>query len=231
MTDILTSLVKFILSVFQILIWSVLMFTLFLILTKGIRRVFKTIYKKEIPRPATSAHIMNSFIRRALQPPKSVIKELDVKNGMVILEIGAGGGTYTFEAARSGEDITVYATDIMENMLDVLKSNMMKTNLSNIIPEIANVYQLPYEENMFDRAFMVTVTGELNDKISAFKEIFRVLKPGGKLLIGEFLIDPDYPLKRSVKKWCKKAGFKFMKSRERIMHYTMVFQKDEPLTA
>ena len=59
--------------------------------------IFKKIYKKEIPRRATSAHIMNSAIRRSLQPPKSVIRELEIKNGMIILEIGAGGGTYTFE--------------------------------------------------------------------------------------------------------------------------------------
>ena len=127
--------------------------------------IFKKIYKKEIPRRATSAHIMNSSIRRALQPPKSVIKELDIKNGMLVLEIGAGGGTFTFEAAKSAENIVIYATDVVENMLNVLKSNLKKLNLSNIKPEIADVYQLPYKENMFDRAFLVTVTGELHDKI------------------------------------------------------------------
>ncbi len=225
MTDPLKDIVSLFFRLIQLALFIFILIFLILIISKINRGVFKHFYKKDIPRPAVVGHILNSRIRKVMQPPKSIIDALDVKEGMNILEIGAGGETFTLEAARRTRSGTVYATDVSDRMLNVLKSNVRKSKLSNIKIEYADVNALHYEDNTFDRVFMVTVTGELHDKIQAFREINRILKPHGKLTVGEFFIDADYPLQRSVKKWATQAGLKYLKSRQRIIHYTMSFEK------
>ena len=225
MTDPLQDIISIFFVLVQITFLICILIFLILVISKINRRIFKHFYKKDIPRPAFVGHILNSRIRRVMQPPKSIIDALDVREGMNILEIGAGGGTFTLEAARRTRSGTVYATDVSEGMLTVLKSNVKKSKLSNIKIEYADVNALHYEDNTFDRVFTVTVTGELHDKIQAFREINRVLKPHGKLTVGEFFIDADYPLQSSVKKWATQAGLKYLKSRQRIVHYTMSFEK------
>lgn len=225
MTDPLKDIVSLFFLVIQLTFFICILIFLILLLSKINRRIFKHFYKKDIPRPAVVGHILNSRIRKKLQPPKSIIDALDVGEGMNILEIGAGGGTFTLEAARRTRSGTVFATDVSDRMLTVLKSNVRKSKLSNIKIEFADVNALHYEDNTFDRVFMVTVTGELHDKIQAFREINRVLKPNGRLTVGEFFIDADYPLQSSVKKWASQVGLKYLKSRQRIIHYTISFEK------
>jgi len=227
MLDLIGILISLANVVLQLIFFIILLVFLFLLLSKFSRMLLKLFYKKHLPRPAITGHILNSRIRKTMQPPKSITNALDIEKGMNILEIGAGGGTYTLDAARRTQTGTVFATDVSEGMLNSLKKNVLKSNLNNIKIEFADVYALPYQDNMFDRVFMVTVTGELDDKIRAFKEIHRVLKTKGKMTVGEFFIDPDYPLQRSVKKWAAQTGFIFLRSRQRIIHYTMTFEKGE----
>lgn len=72
---------------------------------------------------------------------------------------------------------------------------------------------------------MITVFGEIPDKNRALLEIRRVLKNDGLLAIGELLIDPDYPIKKTVINWCKKAGFEPVASYDNILHYLLTFKR------
>lgn len=58
---------------------------------------------------------------------------------------------------------------------------------------------------------MVGVLPEIPDKEKALKEIHRTLKPNGILAISENLVDPDYPLRRTTKKYCEQGGYKIVK--------------------
>jgi ubiquinone/menaquinone biosynthesis C-methylase UbiE len=59
----------------------------------------------------------------------------------------------------------------------------------------------------FDRAFLVTVLGEIPDKIGALREIYRALKPGGILSITEVFPDPDFQMPGAIRKLAHETGF------------------------
>jgi ubiquinone/menaquinone biosynthesis C-methylase UbiE len=62
-------------------------------------------------------------------------------------------------------------------------------------------------EALFDRAFLVTVLGEIPDRQAALGEIHRALKPGGVLSVTEVLPDPHYQLAGTVRRLAEAVGF------------------------
>src|SRR5204862_84263 len=72
--------------------------------------------------------------------------------------------------------------------------------LSNIIPSRGQAGgQLPYPDGRFDAAYLVTVFGEIPDPGVALRELHRVLRPGGRLAVGEVILDPDYTSLRELR--------------------------------
>jgi ubiquinone/menaquinone biosynthesis C-methylase UbiE len=63
------------------------------------------------------------------------------------------------------------------------------------------------EANTFDRAFLVTVLGEIPDKVAALREIYRALKPGGILSITEVFPDPDFQTPAAIRALAEEVGF------------------------
>jgi ubiquinone/menaquinone biosynthesis C-methylase UbiE len=64
--------------------------------------------------------------------------------------------------------------------------------LSNVTPTQSDATGMPYQDGTYDAAFLVTVLGEIPDQDAALRELARVLKPGGRLVVGELLGDPHY---------------------------------------
>lgn len=79
---------------------------------------------------------------------------------------------------------------------------------------------------------MVAVLPEIPDKQKALGEIHRVLKKEGLLALGECLIDPDYPRRKTEIGWCRDAGFELVGSHGSAFFYVLAFKlagKDIPL--
>jgi ubiquinone/menaquinone biosynthesis C-methylase UbiE len=151
---------------------------------------------------------------------------MNVKPGMTLLEVGPGPGTFTFAAARQvGERGRIFAIDIQEPVINLLHEKIRRRGVSNIYPEQASAYDLPYADKQFDRVYMVTVLGEIPDKQRALVEFRRVLKYDGTLAIGEIILDPDYPRRSTVIKWCRKAGFEVTETYGNLLHYLLLFSK------
>ena len=62
--------------------------------------------------------------------------------------------------------------------------------VSNIVPRRGDAQALPYPDDHFDSAYLVATLGEIPDKRRALRELRRVLKRGGRLVVGEVLLDP-----------------------------------------
>jgi SAM-dependent methyltransferase len=118
---------------------------------------------------------------------------LDPRPGDRILEVGPGTGYYTLDVAGwVMPDGQVDILDLQQEMLDHTMRRAGERGLSNVTPTQSDATGMPYEDGTYDAAFLVTVLGEIPDQDAAFRELARVLKPGGRLVVGELLGDPHY---------------------------------------
>jgi SAM-dependent methyltransferase len=118
---------------------------------------------------------------------------LDPRPGERILEVGPGTGYYTLDVAEwiePGGQVDI--VDLQQEMLDHTMRRAGERGLSNVTPTQSDVTGMPYQDGTYDAAFLVTVLGEIPDQDAALRELARVLKPGGRLVVGELLGDPHY---------------------------------------
>ena len=109
-----------------------------------------------------------------------------INTGDRVLDIGCGAGVEAILAAiMTGETGNAMGVDIVPEMLERAEANLQLTGLKNITFKKASGENLPFP----DRSFHVVISnGAINlipDKESALKEILRVLKPGGRLMMAD----------------------------------------------
>jgi SAM-dependent methyltransferase len=122
-----------------------------------------------------------------------LIEILDPRPGERILEVGPGTGYYTLDVAESvTPDGELDILDLQQEMLDHTMRRAAERGLVNVTPTRSDAAALPYEDGTFDAAFLVTVLGEIPDQEAALRELARVLRPGGRLVVGEVVGDPHY---------------------------------------
>jgi SAM-dependent methyltransferase len=118
---------------------------------------------------------------------------LEPKAGERILEVGPGTGYYTLDVAEWVKpDGEVDVLDLQQEMLDHTMRSAGERGLANVTPTKSDATAMPYEDGTYDAAFLVTVLGEIPDQDAALRELARVLKPGGRLVVGELIGDPHY---------------------------------------
>jgi ubiquinone/menaquinone biosynthesis C-methylase UbiE len=111
--------------------------------------------------------------------------------GERILEIGPGAGYYSLDvASRLLPGGRLDVLDVQPDMLDGLMRRAAADNVENIIPIQGDAQALPFPDDSFDGVFLIAVLGEVPAPGAALREIRRVLKPGGRLVVGEGQPDP-----------------------------------------
>lgn len=200
-------------------------FPLALVLLHTVVRVIRYFHK--FPIPEFLANAIDNPFRRKIQPPAETALRHGIQPGMRVLEVGPGNGTYTVEAARAvGETGKLVTVDIEEKMIQRVARKITGEGITNIEARVANVYDLPYEDQFFYLIYMITVINEISDQEKAFSEFFRVLSPAGTLVFSELLLDPDYPLVGTLVRRAEKAGFRLKERKGNFFYYTLIFEKD-----
>jgi ubiquinone/menaquinone biosynthesis C-methylase UbiE len=132
---------------------------------------------------------------------------LEPQPGETILEIGPGYGHYTPSVAQAlGPDGILEIFDSRQTLLDQTLERVHAHRLSNVGAMSGDASQLPYRDEYFDGAYLVACLGEIDDREAAIRELARVLRPGGRLVVGETAADPHRVRPAELLELTKAAG-------------------------
>lgn len=148
------------------------------------------------------------------RPTGPLRRALAASKGERILEIGPGLGQHAAEVAgHVGPEGRVDVLDIQQEMLDATAARAERRGLHNVFAALADSSsgRLPYADESFDAAYIVTVLGEIRGPQQVLEELRRVLKPGGRLIVGEIVVDPDFIPARQLRSMAEAAGFRLVR--------------------
>jgi ubiquinone/menaquinone biosynthesis C-methylase UbiE len=135
---------------------------------------------------------------------------LEPGGGEHVLEIGPGTGYYTLELAEAvGSEGTIEVFDIQQEMLDHTVRAAREHGLWNVNATRGDATELPYEDASFDAVVLIAVLGEIPDGDEALREAARVLRPGGRLVVGELIGDPHMVTLGALRARVEAAGLRF----------------------
>jgi ubiquinone/menaquinone biosynthesis C-methylase UbiE len=136
---------------------------------------------------------------------------LELRAGERVLEVGPGTGYYSLPVAASLDGGTLDVLDLRQEFLDHVVRRAQAARIVSIRPSVGDGSALPDEDWSFDAAFLITVLGEIPDQNAALRELLRVVRPAGRLVVGESLAggDPHHVWFDSVRSRAEAAGFSF----------------------
>jgi ubiquinone/menaquinone biosynthesis C-methylase UbiE len=129
-------------------------------------------------------------------------------SGERVLEIGPGTGHYTLPVAQRVARLDAF--DLQPEMLRSVERRAAAAGVDTIVTREGDARSLPYEDATFDAVFMVTVLGEVPDVPAALSEVRRVLRPGGRAVFGETVLDPHVVTAATLRRRCEAAGLRWV---------------------
>jgi ubiquinone/menaquinone biosynthesis C-methylase UbiE len=154
---------------------------------------------------------------------------LHPKPGQRVLEVGPGTGYYTLDVAERlepGGQLDIF--DLQQEMLDHTMRRAGERGLGNLVATQGDARQLPYPDATFDAAYLTTVLGEIPDQDAALAELARVLKPGGRLVVGELFGDPHWVSPGRLRERAQAAGLRFSERSGSPLGYFARFHRPLP---
>lgn len=163
--------------------------------TERVRGIFSSIAPTYDRINALASFGADSRWRRA------VVRLSGVTRGSAVLDLCSGTGDLALTMARRGRPERVVATDFVPEMLELARAKFAKVSLETVVDLVqADAQALPFDDGSFDVATVGFGVRNLPDRPANFREVHRVLKPGGRYLVLEFSRPPFRPF-RAVYHW------------------------------
>lgn len=117
-----------------------------------------------------------------------------IKKGDTVIDLGSGAGNDAFVARSiAGEDGRVIGIDMTEKMIELARNNAQKLKLQNVEFRLGDIENIPVTANKADVVVSNCVLNLVPDKVKAFSEIYRILKPGGHFSVSDIVLEGDLP--------------------------------------
>jgi precorrin-6B methylase 2 len=164
--------------------------------------------------------------RAEMEKPEMVIAAMGIREGMTVAEIGAGTGFFSRRLAlATGPSGKVYAEDIQSQMIDLLKKNIAKENLTNVIPVLGTETDPKLPAGGIDRILLVDVYHEFQKPEPMLAAMHASLAPGGTVTLVEYRLEGETAAHINIKhrmsveqvlaEWTR-AGFLLLKQSEAL---------------
>jgi ubiquinone/menaquinone biosynthesis C-methylase UbiE len=162
-------------------------------------------------------------LRSIFMPARRTLDKFDLQLGQTVLEIGPGPGYYTPEASGIiGPSGRLICLDVQLGMIARLVDRIGEN--ANVTPLVGDATHLPLRDASIDRAYLVTVLGEIPDPSSALSELRRVLSSDGVVAIDETMRDSDYVRLGRLRELCISAGLKEIAHHRSLLGYTALLR-------
>ncbi len=162
---------------------------------------------------------------------------LKLRENMLVADLGAGSGFYTIPLARILANGKVYAVEVQKDFLETIKNKAEEEHLENIEYIWGNVEKLggtKLKDGILDKVIASNIFFQIEDKENFIKEIKRILKPGGQLLLIDWA-DSSSPFitsghkivsKEEEKRMFLELGFEYFEEISTMdHHYGIIFNK------
>ncbi|AMV32357.1 hypothetical protein VN12_09550 [Pirellula sp. SH-Sr6A] len=166
------------------------------------------------------------------EKPSEMLEQLQLRDGMVVCDMGSGDGYYTFQmATQVAPSGRVLAVDIQPEMLQALSRKMEDRKVRNIDTILGELWDPKLEPESIDLVLMVDVYHEFSHPVHMLAAIRKALKPEGVIALVEFRAeDPTVPIKPEHKmtkaqaiKEFKANGFKPVRQYDRLPQQHLLF--------
>jgi len=130
--------------------------------------------------------------------------------GERLLEVGVGSGRYALSVVSwLGQRGRLAVLDLQEEMLALTMRRSLDLGIANVVPACGDAAALPYPDDAFDAVYLVSTLGQVPDMTAALRELGRVVRPGGRVVVGELCYDPHGVFFSTLRRCAAEADLHF----------------------